>query len=95
MSYTIEQNSAEGRFETTVEDHLCQLDYRLADEGVMSMNRVFVPSPVERRGIAGALTRFAMDYCSEHQLSVIPRCPYVAAWVKRHPEYQPLIHRSD
>ena len=94
MSYAIENNPAQNRFETTVEENLCELNYRM-DDAVMSMNRVFVPPPVEGRGIAGALTRFALDYCAEQQYKVIARCPYVAAWIKRHPEYEHLLHRPD
>ncbi|MEM7053257.1 MAG: GNAT family N-acetyltransferase, partial [Pseudomonadota bacterium] len=81
MSYSILQNQESNRFETTVEGNLCELNYSQI-EAVMTMNRVYVPPPVEGRGIAGALTRFALDHCAENHLKVIPRCPYVAAWIK-------------
>ncbi|NKI34695.1 N-acetyltransferase [Wenzhouxiangella sp. XN79A] len=78
------------RFETTVDGETCLLDYRL-DGQVMTMTRVYVPPPVEGRGIASRLTRFALDHCREHGLSVVPRCPYVAAWIKRHDDYEDLL----
>ena len=49
----------------------------------------------EGRGIAGAITRHALDYSREQGWKVIPNCPYVAAWIKRHPEYQNLVANPD
>ncbi|MEX0916039.1 MAG: GNAT family N-acetyltransferase [Wenzhouxiangellaceae bacterium] len=90
MSYDVQHNPDHNRFETSVDGHQCVLDYTL-DEDVISMNRVYVPPPVEGKGIAGAITRHALDYSREQGWKVIARCPYVAAWIKRHPEYQNLI----
>ena len=90
MSYDVRHNPDRSRFETEVEGHECVLDYALED-GVVSMNRVYVPPPLEGRGIAGAITRYALDYSREQRWKVIPNCPYVAAWVKRHPYYQNLV----
>jgi len=90
MIYDIHHNPDRNRFETIVEGHQCVLDYTL-DEGVISMTRVYVPPPVEGRGIAGAITRHALDYSREHGWKVVPRCPYVAAWIKRHADYLDLI----
>lgn len=73
-----------------MEGHKCVLDYTLDGE-VVSMNRVYVPPPVEGQGIAGAITRHALDYSREQGWKVKPRCPYVAAWIKRHPDYQDLV----
>lgn len=50
-----------------------------------------VPPELEGRGVAGALARAALDFASEAGLRVVPRCPFVAAYIKRHPEYQRLV----
>jgi len=86
----IAHNTTQNRFETNVDGQECVLEYTLRNN-VISMNRVYVPPPVEGRGIAGAITRHALDYSREQGWKVQPRCPYVAAWIKRHPEYQNLI----
>lgn len=49
-----------------------------------------VPPPWERRGIAELLVRAALDYAREQELTIIPSCPYVQAFLRRHPEYGPL-----
>lgn len=80
------------RFESEVEGQLCVLEYRL-DDGVASMNSVRVPEAVGGRGIAGALTRFALDHARKEGWTVVPNCPYVRAWIERHPEYRDLVAR--
>lgn len=93
MKPTIRNNADLSRFETLVEEHECVLDYRV-DQDVVTMNRVYVPPPVEGQGIAGRLTRHALDWAREKDLQVVPHCPYVAAWIQRHPEYQDLVIRT-
>ncbi len=93
MNIEVRHNPEQNRFETEVEGNLCVLDYKL-DGKVISMNRVYVPPPVEGRGIAGHLTRTALGHARQQSWTVIPRCPYVAAWIKRHPEYQDLVDRQ-
>ncbi|WP_376695400.1 GNAT family N-acetyltransferase [Wenzhouxiangella sp. EGI_FJ10305] len=79
-----------GRFEAVIEGHSCVLDFTMEDDAV-SMNHVGVPKAVGGRGIAGQLTRHALDWADDQNLKVRARCPYVAAWVERHPEYQRLL----
>ena len=77
-------------FEVVVDGHPCRLDYtRSAD--TLSLNSVQVPKDVGGRGIAGHLTRHALDWAREQGLQVNPRCPYVAAWIQRHPDYADLV----
>jgi len=87
---TIEHDEAARRFHTTVEGHLCVLDYVL-DGKVASYVHTGVPSPVGGRGIAADLVRFGLDTARARGWRVRPVCSYVAAYVRRHPEYQDLM----
>lgn len=90
MTEVITHNRAAGSFETTVEGNLCVIDYRFAD-GVVYLTHVGVPRPVGNRGIAGRLTQAALDWARSEGLRVVPVCPYVVAWIKRHRDYQTLL----
>lgn len=52
-----------------------------------------VDPSVEGRGIGSGLTRFALDDVRERGQYVVPQCPFVAAWIGRHPEYAALVYR--
>ena len=90
MDTKILRNEAAHRLETTVEDTLCVLDYRL-HRNLLEIDHVGVPDRVSGRGIAGELTKAAFDMARREGWRVVPHCAYAAAWVKRHPEYLDLL----
>lgn len=84
------RNEAAQRFERTVDGALSVLDYRLRD-GVLAINHVGVPDAVGGRGLAGLLTRSALDTARRERWRVIPNCSYAAAYILRYPEYADLV----
>lgn len=92
MDDPIIHNSDERLFRTDVEDHRCELRYSFHDASV-SFDSVRVPDAVGGRGIAGRLTRHALDWARSEGLPVHPACPYVASWIQRHPDYADLLAR--
>lgn len=79
-----------GRFAMVVEGETCVLEFSRSGD-VVSMNSVRVPDAVGGRGIAGQLTRHALDWARSEGLKVKPICPYVKTWIQRHPDYQDLV----
>lgn len=90
MKYAIRHNQHQQRFEVELENLLCVIDYQLNGK-FLTLPHVGVPQPLEGRGIAGELTRTALDWARAENYRVIPVCPYVQAWLRRHPEYRDLI----
>jgi uncharacterized protein len=78
------------RFVMEVDGHECELGFS-RDGNIASMNHVRVPDAVGGRGLAGQLTRHALDWARDEGLKVRPVCPYVATWIERHPDYQGLV----
>lgn len=59
-------------------------------------DRILVPHvevdrAVEGRGFGGRLVQGVLDDVRRQGLSVAPLCPFAAAWIRRHPEYQGLV----
>ncbi|WP_207433819.1 GNAT family N-acetyltransferase [Sabulibacter ruber] len=90
MDLTIINNEAAHRFETTVEGITAFIDYKLRP-GVMWVLHTEVPQALEGRGIAGAMSKHVLEYIIAQKLQIVPLCPYMAAYLKRHPEYQYLV----
>jgi predicted GNAT family acetyltransferase len=89
MTPDIHHDSVAHRFETRVDDSLCELDYTL-DQGVMTITHTLVPEAVGGRGLAGALVRAALDTARSEGWKVLPACSYAKAWMERHPEFDDL-----
>jgi hypothetical protein len=50
-----------------------------------------VPPELCGRGIAEALVRTALEETRRRGVRVVAECSYVAAFIRRHPEFQSLI----
>ncbi len=81
---TIRDNQAEQRYEAQIGAALASLTYARAGQRI-TLIHTGVPQALEGHGIAGKLTRFALDDARARGLEVIPECPYVIAYLRRHP----------
>jgi predicted GNAT family acetyltransferase len=91
----IAHNEAEHRFEIWIDDQLSKLDY-MRDGNTIVMTHVGVHPDHRGQGVGGRLTEVALDYAKANSLRVIPMCSYVAAYIRRNPEYAELTkQRTD
>lgn len=91
MTVDVRNNEQESQFETTVDGHVAIAAYDLEDPNRIVFTHTEVPEALSGRGIAGHIVKYALDHARSHNLTVVPQCAYVAAYVKRHPEYQDLL----
>ena len=89
----VEHDYEARRFEIHFGDEMARLEYRLRDSTIIYTHTV-VPENLEGHGIAARLARHALDYARDAGLSVVPRCPYVADYIEKHPEYTDLVDRD-
>lgn len=87
---TVRHNQAEHRFEVEVDGLLSVADYTLRD-GRMTFTHTFVPDALRGRGLAEKLVRAGLGHAQAERLKVVPACSYVATFIQRHPEFQPLL----
>jgi predicted GNAT family acetyltransferase len=52
-----------------------------------------VPPAFEGRGVGSQLVRGALELVRARGERVVPVCGFVAAWMRRHPEFDPLRAR--
>jgi predicted GNAT family acetyltransferase len=95
MSAVIEEapiidNEAAQQFEVEIEGLTGFLQYIRRADYVVYPHTV-VPPELEGRGIAGRLSRHALDDARARGLKVVPRCPFVRAFIDHHPEYEDLV----
>ena len=90
----ITNNEEAQRFEAQVDSLCATLAYRRFPDR-MVLNHTEVPPPLEGKGLATKLARTALDFARVNRLRVVPLCPYVAAFIRRHAEYQDLVSTDD
>ncbi|MBV6520399.1 MAG: hypothetical protein MNPFHGCM_00506 [Gemmatimonadaceae bacterium] len=83
-------NPSERRFEVRLGDAVAFASYRLVDNLIV-FTHTEVPVSLRRRGIANRLVRGALDSSRARGLKVRSECPYVTAFLQRHPDYRDLL----
>jgi len=89
-SVSVRHNSAQSRYETEVDGHLSYVEYT-QDGNCLTLTHTFVPPELRGRGIAEVLVRTALDAARAAGRRVVPQCSYVARFIVKHQEYQPLV----
>jgi hypothetical protein len=86
----VRDNRLKERFELEADGHLAVAQYHLK-HGTITFTHTIVPEELEGRGIGGQLARAALDTARSEGLAVVPKCPFIRAYIERHPEYQDLV----
>jgi predicted GNAT family acetyltransferase len=66
------------------------IQYRMLG-GTLDLNHTYTPPALRGSGTASRLAEHALRYAREHGYKVVPSCPFVAAFIARHPEYRDLV----
>jgi len=90
----ITHNREKQRFELQVDEHKAMVKYNLVQPDVWSLNHTFVPRQLEGRGIGSELVRQVLAHCRNHGIRIIPVCPFIEAYIRRHPEWSDLVHEG-
>lgn len=69
------------------------LDYQETSELVVLMHTE-VPPAFEGQGVGGALARAALDDIRGRGLKALVVCPFIIAWLHRHPEYVDVLYNA-
>jgi predicted GNAT family acetyltransferase len=80
------------RFAVHVGGLTAALEYQLF-EGKVVYTHTGVPGELEGKGIGGLLAKAGLEWARAAGLRVVPVCPFVSAYIQRHPEYAELTKR--
>jgi predicted GNAT family acetyltransferase len=83
-------NTAAHRLEINDGGHIAFLTYRMKGDAIEYMHSE-TPQELQGRGYASALAKFALEREKASGRGVIASCPFVRAYVKRHPEYASVV----
>ena len=86
---TVVDNHAQRRFELHVDGEMSVLTYRIAGDRIRLLHTE-VPASQRGRGYADMLARAALERAQRDHMRVVALCPFVRAFLERHPEYNTL-----
>jgi predicted GNAT family acetyltransferase len=87
----VRNNEAEHQFELDAPGgDLAFAQYRLAEDRIIFVHTV-VPESAGGQGFGSALAEAGLAYARRNGLQVVAHCPFIAAYIARHPEHQDLL----
>jgi uncharacterized protein len=93
MVSAVRDNTALSRFELDAGDVTAFMNYRLAGN-VISLDHTETPAAARGRGIASQLVEGVLQIARARGLKIVPRCPFVRAYVSKHPEFHDLVQQA-
>jgi uncharacterized protein len=86
----VRDNPDARRYELAVDGNTAFSQYRLSADTITFLHTE-VPKALEGHGIGSRLVRGELEAARARGLKVIPKCPFVAAYIRKHPEFQDLL----
>jgi predicted GNAT family acetyltransferase len=90
MDNAVSSHPAQHRYELAIDGHIAATYYEIAD-GVITFVHTEVPPELGGKGIGSRLIQGALDLVRADGLKVIAQCPFVKAWIDKHPDYADLL----
>lgn len=87
----VAENAEKKRFEAWVDGELAGVAEYIPLPGKVIMTHTEVDEAYEGKGVGSRLVAGALDRLRTDHRVVQPLCPYVAAYIRKHPEYADLV----
>jgi uncharacterized protein len=92
--YVVRDNPKELRYEILREGELVGVIRYRVEPGVIVLVHTDIAPSAEGQGVGSRIVAGALDDIRSRGLRIVPVCPFVAAYLRRHPEQHDLIARD-
>jgi predicted GNAT family acetyltransferase len=93
-SYELIDNTGKKQYEFHVGEYTPKIEYIKSNNGEIYLTHTEVPVALEGQGIGSQLVEKALKNIEKQGLRLVPLCPFVAGYIKKHPEWKKIIMRG-
>lgn len=87
------KNEEKHQFEITVDEHKAFIVYK-ERPGVITLIHTEAEPELEGKGAGTAVIEKTLDYIEDNDYKLVPLCPFVFAYIKRHPEWKRIVDEN-
>ena len=91
--HKLSDNEVKKRYEMPVEGFVGFIEYIKTKDEVY-LTHTEVPRELEGKGIGSEMVRQALEDIERQGLRLVPLCPFVAVYLRRHPEWKRIVMRG-
>ena len=93
----VKDNRHHHRFELEINGKLSVVEYQQIDDETFALTHTEVDLSLEGQGVGSHLVKGVLEYMERNNLKIVSLCPFVTAYLKRHPDWNRLVstvHRT-
>ena len=83
-------NEALHRLELEIEGSIAFIEYKLTGDTLFLIHTE-VPTALEGNGAGSAIVQKALQYAKDNNYKIVPICPFVQSYLKRHKEWNDMV----
>lgn len=87
----VTDNRHHHRFELKVDGKLAVVNYQSVDDETLALIHTEVDPSQEGQGVGSHLLEGVLEYAERNNLKIVPLCPFVAVYIKRHPDWNRVV----
>ncbi len=87
----VRNNTHRHRFEQETDGKLSIVVYENVNDKTLALTHTEVDPSLEGHGVGSKLVEGVLTYVEEHNLTIVPLCPFVSAYIKRHPDWNRVV----
>lgn len=89
--YELIDNEENHRYEFRIDGQLALIEYMKTPNGEIYFTHTEVPRSLGGQGIGSELVEKALRDVEQKNLRLVPLCPFVAAYIHKHPEWRRIV----
>lgn len=91
--YKLIDNKENNRYEFQIDGKIAEIDY-IKSDGEIYFVHTEVPASLGGKGVGSQLAEKALEDVDRQELRLVPLCPFIAGYIKKHPEWKRIVMRS-
>lgn len=90
----VKDNAHKHRFELDYADKVAIVEYKKLDDETLALTHTEVDPSLEGQGVGSHLVKGVLEYVDHNNLRIVPVCPFIVTYLKRHPDWSRLVSTS-
>lgn len=86
------KNEDKSRYEIVVDGLYAFVEYEVDEDGMVALVHTEADPGLAGKGVAAALVEKTLLQLDKDGKQVLPYCPYVFAYIKKHPEWKRMVY---
>ncbi len=91
--YSLIDNEVAHQYEFHIDGLVPRIEYIKTRDKIF-LTHTEVPVALEGKGLGFALVKAVLEEVERLKLPMVPLCPFVAAYLKRHPEWKRIVAKG-